>query len=341
MRNEPTGTRDRRRLCVLALALAVAIPSSAIGDEGGAQTPDERDRWVPAASVFGGFLADRETGLVGSSNVLGPRDTSLVNGSDDRKSPNELRPNSGGDQITLAPLVGGSLELMTPRFFGAGGSPRAFAHVGFAVSFSDERTLAGEQKPGPFSVPPLPNTVRSIPERAIVGQGSRTLVKLDPLVFSAGLGVAFTVEPWERRLRIKPSFEWLREGLEVNGILHRAVTCVPNASPPPTCVPTFPVNTAPGAAKSLSDFRLISLQRSEKRIFHGIGPGLELEGDTARLGPFMLSIYASGQLYYFLGNRRIDLAAQNQFGEWAFWRFDKSAWGWRGNVGLRFRWLPE
>lgn len=332
MPDEPAATRDRRRrLAPLLAALAVALPCSALGQADDADGPDERDRWVPALSVFGGFLRLKHHGSLASGQVEGPRaDVSEV------QSPTKIRPDAAGGSTPVVPLVGGSLELMTPRLFRAAGSPRLFAHGDLAASFSDERTLAGEGTPDDIMLTsPLPSNITGLFEPVWLGQGSRTISELQPLVASAGVGVAFSVDLGGRRIRIKPSFEWLREELEVKGVVQRVVQA---EGPFPD-----PFGRPRGAPveEGFDNFRLISLTDTREKTFHGLGAGLELEGDATRLGPFVLSIYLSGQGYRFLGDREVAFSVTNEFDETAEWTFEQDAWGWRGNVGLRFRWLPE
>ena len=86
------------------------------------------------------------------------------------------------------------------------------------------------------------------------------------------------------------------------------------------------------------------MQGSGKKTYHGIGPGLEVELDTARAGPFMLTIFLSGQAYKILGDRVVSFTGSFSDvyrDETADWRFEKAAWSYRAGVGLRFRWLPE
>src|SRR5262249_31311051 len=91
----------------------------------------------------------------------------------------------------------------------------------------------------------------------------------------------------------------------------------------------------------LSDFRLLSLTHEEKRGYDGIGPGLELEVDTARLGPFVSSVYLMGRGYRLLGNLDTTFSQTNEFGETATWTFQPDRWVWRGGVGIRSHGLPQ
>ncbi len=331
-------------ITVLALFVVLANPANAqpphleeTGQQAsGPTSSDPMDRFAPAVSVFGGFLAQRSEGSLSSGLVFGPGFPA---------DPLKIRPAADGRDTPLAAVVGGSFELMAPRFCKAIGCPRLFAHGDVAFALSDPRTIAGEAKPGTLALPPdLPQVVRrNIPEAAVSGQGSSTVSQLQDTVYSAGLGVAFTFEVFERTVRIKPSVEYLHEEIEVTGLVNRAVKRDPTAAPGAPADPAF-------RATSFSDFRLIYLNASQKKAFNGIGPGLEVEGDAARLGPLVLSVYLSGSGYRFIGNRKVSLTDTNSDGdgcnlegdcETASWEFEHDPWAWRGNVGLRFRWQPE
>ena len=76
-----------------------------------------------------------------------------------------------------------------------------------------------------------------------------------------------------------------------------------------------------------------------------IGPGLELELDAARVGPFAMSVFGAVQSYRELGERRVQIRASDVFDDGtpanAQATFERNAWSFNGIVGVRFRWLPE
>jgi hypothetical protein len=192
-----------------------------------------------------------------------------------------------------------------------------------AGAFGFKRTIAGEGKPEEMIFPPsLPPGTVDPGEEVITGQGSRTFAEMETLLVTAGAGVTFTVRLWDRTVRIKPSVEYMREELEITGLVHRAVQ----------------INSP---SDGIEDFRLIELSDSESKVYNGIGPGIEFEADAARAGDFLLSVYLSGQSYYFLGDLGVVLSDTNEYGETAVWTFEKNPWGWGARVGLRFRWVPD
>ena len=160
--------------------------------------------------------------------------------------------------------------------------------------------------------------------------------------------MAFTFDWLDRRLRIKPSIEYLREKTTVTGEIRVAqVVRVGGFNPVPT-----PATNA--------SFRFLQLDGQESKWFNGLGPGLELDMDAARAGGFMISVFGSFQSYRWLGNRKLDVepgdllvsysgpAIDNGFDpstvdndEVAKWSYEKEKWGFQGGVGLRFRWQPE
>jgi hypothetical protein len=193
-----------------------------------------------------------------------------------------------------------------------------FARADAAAAFAFERNLAGERSPGPFFAE-VPRDL-DVKEPSVGGQGSRAKMQVRRLVVGAGAGVAFTTSFFARTIRVKPSLEYLREEVDLIASARRAVKLQDPAS-------------------DLSAFRLIALEASDEQTLHGLGGGLEIEGDAGRLGPLMLSLYINGRGYRFTGNLRHTLTDTNERGETATWRFELDPWAWRAGVGARFRWL--
>ena len=378
MRPSDRARRHRARCgfpCRTA-ALALVIATFA-GAAQAAERSGDTDRWVPSLGVFFAYAGQKAEGSVTSSNVLGPplngpppnnfdHDLDLLFPGFDsplqgcltrntftdapsgrtgalcpqnaRNNPTKIEEDTEGSDTSIAPLVGGSLELMTPSPFDGFLTPRAFVHGDYAASFAFERNLAGKGSPGQF-LPPETFSPRAndIEELAIRGQGSRTRWQLDRDIWSAGGGIAFTATLFQHTVRIKPSFEWIYFSQDFIGVVHRAVK---------QQVPSQPLVPAPGGGQrndlnDLSRFRFISLTSVETKDFEGIGPGLEIEVDTARLGPIMTSMFLQGRGYRILGNLDETLTATNEFGETATWTFEPEPWMWRAGVGIRFRWVPE
>jgi len=321
------------RVAALALCL-VAGPVAA-------EPPprDEIERWVPSIALFGAAVFQGVDAAVMSGLVTGdqapPGPTIECPPSEDKT--NLIRCPASGSDTNVGANVGGSLGIMTPGWTAIPGKPRLFLRGDAAGYWGFERDVAKDSVPGPFTVPDSGSFF--LTEDVIQGQGSATSVETDPLMISAGLGVAFSVDLGERRLRIKPSVEYLREKLKVTGVVHRAVQV--------NVVDTL----------TLDDFRFIDLNASEEPVYHGLGPGLELELDAARAGPMMLSVFMFGQAFRFLGDLDISFSASQAppctppsaggscnppvAPETATWTFEKNPWAFRAGVGLRFHWMPE
>ena len=258
-----------------------------------------------------------------------------------RDIPTKIQPDDSGSDTAIAPLVGGSLELMTPSPFDGFLYPRLFVHGDYAAAFSFERNLAGTGSPDQMGPPDFYANTNDVEELAIQGQGSRAKWQLDRDIWSAGGGLALTTTWFQRTVRIKPSVEWIHFTQEFIGVVHRAVKLKTPSQPQIVVNPGTPDWRAQIILNDLSGFRQIALTRVETQDFDGIGPGLELEVDTVRLGPFMTSVFALGRGYHLLGDLDQTFSATNEFGETATWTFEPEQWMWRAGVGFRLRWVPE
>jgi hypothetical protein len=313
--------RVARVATVFTLAAAMAFAGPASAAEG-----DELVRWVPSFAVFFDMLGQKAEGAITTGNVIEVPASSCGISNPDQfgcaDSPLQITPATASDDTSVAPGVGGSLELMTPRLLDGFLSPRLFVRGDAEAAFAFERNLAGERKPGPFFTDPLGPSEFDVAERSVGGQGSRAKAQVRQLVIGAGTGIAFTTTIYDRTLRLKPSFEYLREEVDLIASVHRAVKLRDPAT-------------------DISGFRLISLQASDTQTLHGLGGGLEVEVDTGRLGPIVLALYLNARGYRFTGNLNHTLTDTNERGETATWRFEFDPWTWRAGVGARFRWVPE
>lgn len=283
----------------------------------------ELRRWVPSVAFFGGVQEQEAEGTITSGPLMGPRCF--------RQPPNRcvidedhIRPGSDGDDDIRAVRLGLSAELMTPRLSRGLGKPRLFLHVDPMYSIGFDRTIAGEGNPGSMDEPDLPPGVSTSDEALWSGQGSRILAEVEPFVLGVGIGVAVTMKLFDKRIRIKPSFEYLAERLKVTGKVNRVVQVVQD-----------PVPGRDG------DFRQIALQDEYEKTYHAIGPALEIEVDADRFGPFVVTPFVSGRAYRFFGNLDVDLSDSNEYDETADWAFTRDRWEWDMRVGLRLRWLPR
>jgi hypothetical protein len=341
--------------------LLLAIPAI-VHAEGGpelVERPDELDRWVPAFGIYSGVLGQQIEGNVSSccrkiftEPIPGaPPGTPPRPVNPPRQTTLPLSPPAEGDDLLIVPFVGGNIELSSPGWRGLPGSPRFFIRGDASAAFSLEKDVARDGAPDELVDPERPNFTPA----GVAGQGSTTSVRVEPLVISAGAGIAFTFEAFDRRFRIKPSVEYMREQTRVRGQVLVAQNVRPGRSQAPPPMPQTEIN---------STFRFLELEGEKKRWFNGIGPGLEIEMDAARAGPFMLTLYASGQAFHWLGDRNIEIepgelsvsysgphldfpppfnfdpdTVPND--ESARWTYKRNRWGYRGGIGIRFRWQPD
>jgi hypothetical protein len=312
--------------------MAVAEPSETAGSQvwgsGEVQPRDESELWVPSLAITSGILVeDAEASVVSTL----------------RANEAPFFDDSGADTL-IGPLVSGSLELMAPAWGDHWGRPRLFAHAGAGGNFAFERDVAKAGAPGTLELPDSGLLVPPVGEPGVVsGQGSTTSVQPRHLLLSAGGGIAFSFDAWGRRFRIKPSAEYLREEVEVTGVVSGAtiddpgVLARPNENPPiPGRPPTFNFFNGSG---------------SERQVFHGIGPGLEAEVDVARSGSLIVSVLVSGGAYRILGDRTVEFSAplvQTGSGSTivspphtATWKYKKDPWSYRAHVGIRLHWAPD
>ena len=163
------------RRCALALALlAVLCRRAARRARPPPNRVDEIERWVPAFSVFFDALGQKARRLRHERRRAGPAAAGGL--PDERRqlgtgdlcpvapdfepachprpvAPRKIQPDDAGSDTNVVPLVGASLELMTPRLFEPLLQPRLFVHGDAAAAFGFERNLAGTGAPDEFAPP--------------------------------------------------------------------------------------------------------------------------------------------------------------------------------------------
>jgi hypothetical protein len=328
------AVRPLTPLCLLMLALAASARAETRGDR-------EFQRWLPSLSIHTGLLAQDARAEAVAGPVLGP----TAEGAADRI---ELRPRASGDNTLLGGLVGASLELMTPSLAPVFSEPRFFVHGGGTATFGAAKNLAHEGAAADLEPPPLSLNNPFFAAKDVLGQGTRTEVEPERWLVSAGGGLVLTFDVFGTRLRVKPSLEYFREEVRLEGSTLRAVGLTTpsgagNAREARIYVADDvpPTTTGPRFSDPVNGIRQISLHAVKTKAYHGVGPGLEIEADVERFGPFMGSIFASGKATAFIGNLEFGTNAVNPFGESAAWTFEKERWAYRALVGLRIRWQPE
>lgn len=235
------------------------------------------------------------------------------------------RPSSGKSRVTGV-TFGGELEITSPSIFDGMGQPRIFARSALEMNLSADTIPTSEGGIGEIRLPldasgNPPNAFRA---SSVLGQGTEGLYKVDQLQIRVGAGVAFSFIFLDRPIRIKPSIEYLRRRAVMRGDLNRVIQ-LPGTPPLIT---------------SLDQTRIEMVRTSAKRRFHAIGPGLELEIDTGRIGPVVVSLFTGFRAYRFLGTRKERLKGATSVGEPVTFDFELDQWLYRADTGLRFRWQP-
>lgn len=227
-----------------------------------------------------------------------------------------------------------STELSTPAWSDLAGRPRMFVHADVVTLFDPEAPVVNDADPGPLRVlSQLPGGGGLAPLAGVQGRGSSLRAQADTLALSAGAGITFHADLWERSLRIKPSIEWFWQQEQIIATLAEAES---EGANPDFCGPC----------------RTLFIRDSRRNNFHSLGPGLELELDAARISDFVLTVFASGRAYHILGDRKV---AFESTGTWMVEgspsevrpdstftsSYKREPWHFQAGIGVRLRWLPE
>jgi len=322
-------------------ALFASLPSSA---RERAPVPVAEDRWIPSFAFTGGVVFGRQHASVSSScsepGSDPPAPTSCDPGEPSYGS--ELRQGATGDELAVTPYVGGNLSLMAPAF-AVLGRPRLFASVELPYQFGIDRNVAQRQRPTGLEEPDNVDVTEELDEGALLGAGSRTRTEVQGLAFGASAGVAFGFEAFGKQFRLKPYAGWLRTQIGVRGRVENGIC----------------INNPPGNVKDDCDLdgvqfgdpgftRVVTLKAHDSLWLDGLGPGVDLEMDTGRLGPYTVSIFLGGGAYYLLSDRTAAFSATQTIGPdtlgapvdyHADFTFRVNPWLYRGGLGLRFSWV--
>jgi len=280
-------------------------------DEAQPSRVEASERWVPGLSIFGMGMIQGRSGSIDSV---------------------ERGEHSDSTRGVFATL-GLSAELSTPVLSFAPSRPRVFVHVDASLSFDAEEPITNEGDPGPVEVQSVSGSGVVKPLAGVQGLGSATRVKtLSPTV-SAGLGLAFELPLWDRTLRIKPSVEWQWQQDELRQLYGDVAS---NGSNEFLCSPSC---------------RTLFSEATRTEGFHSLGPGLEIEVESVRIGDTVLTVFAAGRAYRVLGSGGFDLQTS------AVWDndtatpasgpvtvtslYERDPWHYSIGLGLRFLWRPE
>ena len=322
--------------CSLLAGLLLASAVSA--DTEDARAASER-RWTPGLAVWGGVTVQNQDASVASRCATGGpaltiNDVPLVPCSlPPALGPAAMRRPVTNNEDVVSPLVGGSLELMTPTLEFLPFRPRVFGSVELVTYYSPERKIAREGHASGPKVPENRPELYNFPAVAFGGLGSQTTSQVQWLGYGAKLGLAFPFELAGRRLWIKPAAGWTRFKVDVKGLVIHAIK--DDLNPPP--------NFQYGA-----NVRVIQLVDSDTQVLNGFGPGGEIELEAGRFGPLGANVFFDLHTYRMFGKRGVDLSitkrvpAGGGFGQDTYtanWSWEADPWMWRTSAGIRIQWL--
>ena len=340
-------TKVNRVVFGTALAAGLLSFSAATADEHGDERPG-LDRWLPSFALQSGVTLIPVKATVDSECLDPGTGMPTLCNPDDPTSASPLREPGRGDDRSVTPYVGGVLSLATPAA-DLPGRPRLFIAADLPYHFAVERNVAQRNRPTALREPELGGQ-EDLPEITLLGNGSRTQSQVEGLVFGGGVGAAFSFRFWGREMRIKPSVNYLRFEVAIKGRVTSG-RCLINDDVRPSrsicdldgLLPPDPDDPPDGTLDAFT--RAINLSDENSEWFDAVGPGLELEMDTGRMGPLRVSLFAGIAGYYVMGNRSIEADATATFGPDllgeattynANWSTRVSPWMYRAGVGMRF-----
>ncbi|MEZ4292081.1 MAG: hypothetical protein R3E53_16710 [Myxococcota bacterium] len=314
--------RPRSSTVILASLLLLAGRSAVAMDDS-----QEREGWRIGLGGLLGFTVQKAEAELSTSDVLGPQ-TAIP-----APDPRVIWPAVDGKSTQTGGLIQVNLEASTPELLGNSfGRPRLFMHVDVGGNFALEddvtRATNGARK---LFLDPRLDVVNELDPDAVLGQGVRASLRLDPATYSAGFGAAFEWECLERTMRLKPSVEYLYQRMEAAGLVSRAII----------------INSVGVNPDGLEDFRHILIEARRDKVFHGAGAGLEFEMDVTPIDSFVVSWFANVRAYNILGGRDFSIyqankdPAPNANREFARFRVSVDEWMYRAGVGVRIRWSPD
>ena len=270
-------TATHRLIVVPLVALATSgvfllAPAAVIaqgGDPTGEGDPAD-SRWIPSLSIQTGIAVNKREGEV----------SSIERGFQD------------GRTTQIFGTFGSSLQLETPRLSFIPSQPRFFARADIIYSADDKESLVSEGVPED-SIVKLGDgyNLEAGPVEQVVGRGSALRPQVEPLVLGGGLGLSFQTDVLGRKLRIKPSIEWMFQRDEISLEFSDVEG---NGNDPDRCQP---------------ECRAVSISAQDTKGYHSLGPGLELDYDTGRAGDFRVSIFSRFSALAILGDRNSRLVA--------------------------------
>jgi hypothetical protein len=338
------------RINTVACSFLIALlwVSAAAADSEDPRAASER-RWTPSLAFWSGITVQNQDATVqarcatgGPAGTYGTNQVVLPACSfPPFLGPADLRPPKMDDEDVVSPLVGASLQLLTPTLEFLPFRPRIFGSVELITFYSPQRKIAREGDPsgvrGPANISDLDMDGEPDPQLypgiALGGVGSQTTSEVQLLSYGAKLGLAFPFELFGRRLWIKPAAGWTRYEVDVKGLTIHGIK--DDLNPPP-------------GFQWGANIRTIQLLGDDSLVLNGFGPGGELELEAGRIGPLGANIFFDLHAYRLFGDRNVKFSSSQSipagggFGPDTYsasWSWEADPWLWRTAAGLRIQWL--
>ncbi len=340
-RSSERNTQRRDWLRRWAASLVASLLTMSMAGVARAESARERldgelEKWLLSAGV--------EVGLSGTSAEAKATGTLLTG--DRATNINQLLGDEGVTVIAplrdeadvLSALLGVNFGVMTPAPFDIPSHPRLFFDVSILPALTLESSIVREGDPEAFRLPPdIPGRAAFVAERLVLGRGTKITSQQQGVQFHAGLGVAFTFDLGESRVRIKPSLHYSRTENKVSATANRAVRTL-NEDPFVT------VGGRTARFRSLDSFRLISIGDSFTEVYHAAGPALEIEYVTQEaLGPFAVSLFIKGVASHIFGDLKTEFVGSNPLipEETVRFKLKNDPWSYMATAGIRLSFTPD
>ena len=335
-----TQRRDwlRRWSASLVASLLTVAMAGVVGAESARERYDgELEKWQLSAGVEMGIYGTSAEGDATGTTLVGPRATNIDQLRGD-EGPEVIAPLRDENDIYSA-VLGGTFGVMTPAPFDIASQPRLFLDVSILPALTLESSVVRDGDPGEFRLPPdITQRAAFVAERLVLGRGTKITSQQQGVQFHAGLGVAFTFDLEESRIRIKPSLRYSRTENKVSATAKRAVRTL-NVDPT--------VVDADGRSmkvRSLDHFRLLSLGDNFTEVYHAAGPALEIEFLTEEaFGPFHVSLFIKGGASYIFGDLKTEFVDSNPLypEETVRFKLKNDPWSYLATAGIRLSFSPD
>ena len=323
-----------QRICgdslIARVAVCLLFATLANGESGHLAHDGELDRWVFSGALEVGLYGDSGDAEFSGSPIVGPRATNISD-ADDVDTVIQSRMDSND---MISGLVGANFEVMTPGPRNLATHPRLFMNVSLLGALSSETSVARNSDPGEWGIPDgIAPAAPFVGELILRGHGTEVSTQHQGAQLYVGLGPAFTFDFKGERIRVKPSVVYSRTETKISVVANRAIRIVESD----------PIVNG-RRVRSLDSYRLLALQDDFTKVYHGVGPALEVEYDTKnRFGPFLLSLFMKGGASHLFGDRKTEFAASNPDEplETVSWKYKQDRWAYRASTGVRFRYVPK